>query len=131
MRVLRHHGNNSHCYVVELHASRFEKAYGCHPCSVTLSAWRAQFSHRRTLYQQKFTEHWSHALDTKTLAQTDVSVVCEISHQSTSFSPPVHPAFHKQGHWHQSGDRWLLATCTTALFCSSTIVPVEIVGSRG
>jgi len=55
------------CFDVECHSAkvatrRFEKAYQKNPSSSTKLAWRKQFDFLCTLFQGKFTKHWSDAI---------------------------------------------------------------------
>ena len=47
----------------EVNNEALEKAYRRQRSSQSEQAWRAQFSHQRALFQQKFVDYWSHTID--------------------------------------------------------------------
>jgi len=51
------------CYVTKLKTRRLEKAYRCHPNPSALTFWRTQFNRQRSLYQNKFINHWSEKIN--------------------------------------------------------------------
>ena len=53
---------DAECRVAKARTRRFEKEYRRQPSVETRSAWRAQFTNQRTIYQQKFVNHWSAAI---------------------------------------------------------------------
>ena len=51
------------CYVTKLKTRRLEKAYRRHPNPSALTLWRTQFNRQRSLYQNKFINHWSEKIN--------------------------------------------------------------------
>jgi len=96
------------CYVMKLQTRRLEKACRSHPATST--AWRAQFHRQRTLYQRRFTEYWSHAINscginTKTLWH---KMKCLLS--PTTVTNPHHSANEFIRHFMNKVDRIREAT---------------------
>ena len=51
------------CHAVKAETRRLEKAYRRNPSTSSETAWRAQFSKQRDLFQKKFVDHWSAAIE--------------------------------------------------------------------
>ena len=54
---------DAECRATKSTTRRLEKAYRRQRSSQSEQAWRAQFSHQRALFQQKFVDNWSHTID--------------------------------------------------------------------
>src|SRR5208282_542106 len=51
------------CHAVKAETRRLEKAHRRNPSTSSEAAWRSQFSKQRDLFQKKFVDHWSAAID--------------------------------------------------------------------
>ena len=54
---------DAECRCMKAKTRRLEKAFRRHPSNTLETAWRSHFSKQRDLFQKKFIDHWSTAID--------------------------------------------------------------------